>query len=474
MSKIAGPLAVLPSVSSLLQTEAVHSVQDKWERNIIVDALRNVLEDCRKTISGTDAEKISSICLEPEMIAREAVNRLMVKYEPRIRRAVNATGIILHTGLGRAPLSKEALCAIQDTAGRYSTVEIDIESGMRGSRYDLVEGLICSLTGAEGAIVVNNNAAAVFLTLNTIAFGGEVIISRGQLIEIGGSFRMPDIMHSSGARMVEVGTTNKTYLSDYSQAITEDTVALMKANTSNYKIIGFTESVQLQKLVNLGKEYGIPIIEDNGSGSIVDFQEFGFPYEPYVQESITAGADVVTFSGDKILGGPQAGIIVGKKNWIDKIKKNPIARVVRCDKLVFAALESTLKLFLNPSRLTEIHPVMYFLSRTPESLTEDIKKCVRLLNNNFMNNCDYEILEDYSQLGSGSLPAENIHTMVLALYPKKYSVEKLASNLRKSKPPIIPRIAQDRVLLDFRTIFEDEIEIVAKTLNTIFNILSDK
>jgi len=460
----------LIGVPKLLNFPQIKSLgDDKYPKPFIIDITRAELQKLRDRILAADAAELPHINIDPNLLAQRIAQRICFQFKPSVAPAINAAGIILHTALGRAPLCQEAQEAIAHAIQNYCTLAIDRKTGKRGERYAHVEELLCYLTGAEAALVVNNNAGATMLVLNSMAFGKEVIISRGQLIEIGGSFRIPDIMKRSGAIMVDVGTTNKTHRWDYERAITENTGLLLRVHTSNYQIVGFTSEVPLKTLVDLGLEHDLPVVDDIGSGCLIDFQKYGLPPEPMVQDSIKAGADIVTFSGDKILGGPQSGIIIGKKKYIDPIKKNPLTRALRCDKLTYAALEATLKLYLDEEHLDERHPVLKMLTIPTQKLANRCRTFQRHLKETLAGKCEVKISAGYSQLGSGSLPAQYLPTKLIALKPQSMSADSLAARLREHEPPIFARIADDEVLLDFRTIGEDETKVVEATIKNIFS-----
>src|SRR5436190_9043942 len=391
--------------------------------------------------------------------------RLAARRAPRLCRAINATGVILHTGLGRAVLPKAALDAIAAEQKGYSLLEVERGSGERSLRETHVVDLIRDITGAEAATVVNNNAGATLLCLAALAKDREVITSRGQLVEIGGSFRIPDVMKESGAALVEVGTTNKTYLSDYENAITERTALLLRVHTSNYRIVGFTHFPSLAEMVDLGRRRGIPVMDDLGSGAFVDLAPFGVTDEPHVQSSVKAGADVITFSGDKLLGGPQAGLIVGKKDSVSKIRKHPLFRALRVDKLKLTALEATLKLYLDRERLFRELPTLRMISM---SLDECEKRALTLAAKlKGMPGLSLEILDDASEFGGGSVPTQQIPTKVVALKHGTMSLETLSSRLRAGTPPVFCRVQRERALLDVRTLLEGEDDEIAASLRAI-------
>lgn len=380
-----------------------------------------------------------------------------------MRPVINATGTILHTNLGRAPISREHLKRIADVACGYSNLEYDLEAGKRGERYSHFEKLLCRITGAEAAMAVNNNASAVMLILSSMAKGGEVVVSRGELVEIGGKFRIPDVMEQSGASLVEVGTTNKTHYSDYENAITEETKALLKVHTSNYRIVGFTESVPIDGLIPLGEAHDIPIIEDLGSGVLIDLSKYGLTYEPTVQDSIRKGADVVCFSGDKLLGGPQAGIIVGKKKYIDQMKKNQLTRALRIDKFTATALELVLQEYLSEENAIKKIPVLRMITKTKEEVEKDAKRFVRLLKSRKLQ-AAVCVQECESQIGGGSLPLERISSMGVVIKPYAMTVPELETAMRKLDIPIIPRVVNDTVLMDVRTMDKEQMSLAADEL----------
>jgi L-seryl-tRNA(Ser) seleniumtransferase len=391
--------------------------------------------------------------------------RLAVRRAPRLCRAVNATGVILHTGLGRAVLAKAALDAIADEQRGYSLLEVDRVSGERSLREAHVVDLIREVTGAESATVVNNNAGATLLCLAALAKDREVITSRGQLVEIGGSFRIPDVMKQSGAVLIEIGTTNKTYLADYEAAITERTALLMRVHTSNYRIVGFTHFPALEELVALGRKRSVPVMDDLGSGAFVDLAPFGVTDEPRVQDSVKAGADVITFSGDKLLGGPQAGIIVGRKEAVAKTRKHPLFRALRIDKLTLTALEATLKLYQDHERLFRELPTLRMISMTVD---ECEKRALTLAAKvKAVPGLAIEIVDDSSEFGGGSVPTQQIPTKVVALKAASLSLEALSCRLRQGSPPVFCRVQRERVLLDVRTLQEGEDDEIAASLRRI-------
>lgn len=423
--------------------------------------------EIREVISHAQDEELNNLALSPEDFVSRVKDRLQRTPGRSLRRVVNATGVILNTNLGRAPLSPEAIQAVEEVGSYYSTLEYDVEEGGRGSRQQHVDDLLCQLAGAEGAMVVNNNAAAVLLIMDTFAKGGEVIASNGELIEIGGSFRIPEVIRTSGAELIAVGTTNKTRLSDYEGAINPQTRLLLRTHTSNYRIVGFTEEVPPQELVALGIKHNLPTVEDLGSGVLIDLSSYGLHHEPTVAEVVKAGIDLVTFSGDKLLGGPQAGVIVGKEKYIGAMKANPLTRALRVDKLTLAALEATLRLYLyyDEESLSEKIPVLKMLSHP--SRRREAGQLARKIKAVATESLAVEVKEGDSQVGGGSLPGENIPTWLVSLKHVSLSPNELGNALRKSAPPIITRIAQDRIFIDTRTILPGDGEYIVKAIKGI-------
>lgn len=454
-------LSSLPKVDSILMDEKITDIE-KIPRNLIVEAIREIIDEFR---DGVLKEIIKDYTYED--IIEKVLLRINEKNSPHFKRVINATGTVLHTNLGRAVLAKAALEAVISISEGYNNLEFDLDKGVRGSRYSHVEDLICKITGAEAAVVVNNNAAAVMLVLSTLSKDKEAIVSRGQLVEIGGSFRIPSVMEQSGAKLVEVGTTNRTHLFDYERAITDNTGVILKVHQSNYKILGFTEEVEIEELVNLGKISNIPVVEDIGSGVFIDVTKYGLKYEPTVQNSINKGIDIVTFSGDKMLGGPQAGIIAGKKKYIDMMKKNQLTRALRIDKLTLAALEATLRIYLDEEQAIRQIPGLAMLTKSQELLKKDAYRLAKMFRSNLGPMVKVEVLEDYSQVGGGAMPLESMDTYVVALTPNTISLDKLEGNLRKYKTPIIVRINKDKMIFDVRTIFVEEYKVIVQALREI-------
>jgi L-seryl-tRNA(Ser) seleniumtransferase len=460
-------LRQIPSLDALLREPAADALVREYGHQAVAAAGRLVLDEVRAEIHR-GAPDGPAPTLSPAALIDRLKDRLCQKFRPSLGPAINATGIIMHSGLGRAVLSEDAAEALLAVAHGYSTLALDLETGRRTSRDRHVEGILRELTGAEAATVANNNAAATVVVLNTLARGKEVIVSRGQLVEIGGSFRMPDVMKTSGAILHEVGTTNKTHLRDYEEAIGETTGAILRVHHSNYRIVGFAEEPGIGELVELGRKKGIPVVDDLGSGALIDLKEFGLATEPLVQASIRAGADIACFSGDKLIGGPQSGIIVGRTECIQKIKKNPLARAFRCGKLSLAALEATLKLFLAPEVLRERHPIYRMLGWSPEELGRRAKKVAASLKKSLSADIRVTVEDSASQVGSGAVPVETIPTKVLAVASPSLSADELAAKLRRLTPPVFARINKDAVLFDFRTIQPDEDAIIEHALKAIF------
>lgn len=453
-------LRKLPSVDKLKNTGEAKEFLEKYGDDLFVSGAREVLAVVREKIrSGniSDEEELSV-----ERILSRVERFLGEKFTPSLKKAVNATGVILHTGLGRAVLPSSAQKAIADVAEGYSTLATEMETGKRSHRDVHLGNLLKELTGAEDATVVNNNAAATMLVLNTLAKEKEVIVSRGQLVEIGGSFRMPDVMASSGAILKEVGTTNKTHLRDYLAAVGENSGAIMRVHHSNYRIVGFTSEPSIEELVGLAKKLNLYVFDDLGSGALVDLKAYGIEHEPLVQDSIKAGVDVACFSGDKLIGGPQAGIIVGKASIIDKIRKNPLTRAFRVGKLTIAGMEATLRLFLRPETLTEEHPIYRMLAMELKEVDKRAKAMIKELGTRIEKHGAISVIDGGSQVGSGAVPVETIPTKLLQIAPKDISAENLGLELRRNIPPIFTRVQKGAVWIDLRTVSEDE-EMIVRT-----------
>ena len=460
-------LRSIPAVDEILKYPLIQELIAGFSRKLVLTLIRDEMENLRRKILAQ--EIVSSLDRETtlktlvDQIAQKAKNTNFL----HLRKVINATGIIIHTNLGRAPLLSRAKENIAEVAEGYSNLEYDLEKGERGSRYMHFEKILRDLTGAESALVVNNNAAAVLVVLNTLANGHEAVVSRGELIEIGGSFRLPDIMRQSGCVLKEVGTTNKTRLSDYERAISQETRLFLIAHTSNYRILGFTEQVVLKELVELGRTFNIPVMKDLGSGNFVDLTPYGLEDEPTVMETLSSGVDVVTFSGDKLLGGPQAGIIVGKKHYLDEIKRNPLLRAIRVDKFTLAALEATLREYVDPEKAVKSIPVLKMLTATQEELKKKAKTLFRQITRKVKDAYEIRIEKDFSQAGGGSLPLQTLPTWVVTLTPRSFSVTELDKRLRQHHPPIVARINQERLLVDVRTVFAHEMSIISEALERV-------
>ena len=454
--------AMLPSVDEILGDESLKSILKEYPRSLVLDSVRQAIDEKRKLIIKLD-ENSEGIEINNSDIIIDSIKKIKVNYSLSIKNVINGTGVVLHTNLGRSLLSESIKEEVWEIASKYSNLEYDIELGQRGSRYIHLVDIIKKLTKAEDVLIVNNNAAAVLLVLNTLAKNKDVIVSRGELVEVGGSFRIPSIMSLSGAKLVEVGATNKTHILDYEEAINEDTSILMKVHTSNYKILGFTESVGLDELSKISKKYNIPLVEDLGSGVLIDLSKYGLSYEPTVLDSIKKGVDIVTFSGDKMLGGPQAGIIVGKKEYIDKMKKNQLTRALRVDKITIAALEATFRLYLDEKKAVKEIPTLRMLTYSLDELKAKAKNFLDMLNKLKLN-IDIRLQRGFSQVGGGSMPIEKMDTYLISLRPNNISVSSLEEKLRLSNSHIIGRISEGRYLLDVRTIFDNQFEIIAKEI----------
>jgi L-seryl-tRNA(Ser) seleniumtransferase len=444
-------LRALPKVDELLKREDVSALVAAHGRELTLESLRESIDSTRAGVLAGQIAEVSE-----DAIVAETAARLAAGARRSLRRVINATGIVVHTNLGRSPLAEAAVAAVVEVARGYSTLEYDVDSGERGSRHVHVEELICRLTGAEAAMAVNNNASAVLLGLTALARRKEAIVSRGQLVEIGGSFRIPDIMRESGAKMIEVGTTNKTHLRDYENAVTPRTGLILKVHSSNYRVVGFTQEVGLEELVALGAKHAIPVFEDQGSGVLIDLARFGLPGEPTLGASIAAGVDLVSASGDKLLGGPQAGILAGKAEVIARLKKHPLARCVRLDKMTLAALEVTLRLYLDETRLLAEVPTLRMLTMTPDEVARRAGALAGAIRDACGDAYEVTTAADVSRAGGGALPMEDIPTTVVVLAPRAGSATALEERLRLGEPAVIARIKDGRLLLDPRTLRHDE------------------
>jgi L-seryl-tRNA(Ser) seleniumtransferase len=454
-------LRQLPSVDRLLSEPDVEPLVDAHGHEQVVFYLRRALDSLRQEIlkgslpADTNAEGLRASVLDD----------LHRGLRPSIRHAINAAGVILHTGLGRALMPAAAVDAVVDTIHGYCTLATDLEQGRRMTRDEHYRDLLCTLTGAEAATVVVNNAAATMLILNTLAQGKEVIVSRGQLVEIGGSFRMPDVMEMSGAVLREVGTTNKTHLRDYERAIGDNTGAILRVHQSNYRILGFTSEPDIAELADLGRKHNLPVVDDLGSGALVDLRQFGLTPEPLVQDSVKAGATASCFSGDKLIGGPQCGIIVGTRDAIDRIKRNPLARAMRIGKMTVAALEATLRLFLNQKELFSKHPTYRMFSLPLETLRRRAEAVSARLAD--VAQAEIAIEPGETEIGSGSAAIEKLPSVVLSIRPKQMTVDELARRLRYHEPPVFTRIQHDAIICDFRTVQPEEDQALAEAIRTV-------
>ncbi len=434
-------------------------MSSQYPHNVLSEAVKRTIDSLREKIK--EGENIE---INEEKILEEVKNLLKIQNKFSLNPLINATGVVIHTNLGRSLLPQEAIEQVVKIASHYSNLEYDLESGERGKRYVHIIDALKRIVKAESAIVVNNNAGAVFLCLNTLAKGREVVVSRGELVEIGGSFRIPDVMKNSGAFLREVGTTNKTHLHDYERAINENTALILKVHQSNFRIIGFTKETNIEELVPLGKKYGIPIMVDLGSGCFIDLKKYGLIHEPTVQEVLLKGADVVTFSGDKLLGGAQAGFIVGRAELVEKISKNPLMRALRVDKMTLAALEATLRLYIDEKKAIMKIPTLRMILENPAHIKKRANKISRLLRK---EGIPTKVKEDISMPGGGSLPEVGVKTFVVTINPKIVPQE-FAKKLRLGEQPVIVRIKDDLIVLDARTIQEDEIPFLIKALKKAY------
>jgi len=451
----------IPQVDKILGDARISEFLGRIDHPYLAQVVRDRVDDFRNRVLKGER-------MTPDQLYDSIVRELNGLLDPYFRYAINALGIVLHTGLGRAPFSPEIIEAMISVSRGYSRLQIDNE-GKRDDRYRKISALLRILTGAEASLIVNNNAGATLLILHALASGKEVVVSRGQLIEIGGAFRIPDVMAQSGAVMREVGTTNRTHLKDYEAAVNPATGALLRVHQSNYRIAGFTKEVSLEELVELGRKNKVPVVDDLGSGALIDLSRYGLPREPLVQESVRAGADVVCFSGDKLIGGPQCGIIIGRATLIDRIKKDPLTRALRCDKLTNAALEATLRIFLRgETDLVRGHAVLGLLLRTPRAVKKQADKFCRKLKKSFSDRIDASVRPAVSEIGGGSLSTEQLSTYVVAVSPRQGSVDELARKLRLASTPVFGRVAENCLLLDFRTVLEGEEKIMIRMFQEIF------
>jgi len=457
-------LSDLPSVDEILKSEKGLAWLDKYPRRYVLQGIREGIDGRRKEIlEGLSAGLPDEVMMDgiEDIIRRLSAHSLIP--------LINATGVVIHTNLGRSVLSERALENIRRVSESYSNLEYDIAKGKRGKRYTHIKRILRDVTGAEDALIVNNNAAAVLLCLNALSKGKEVIVSRGELVEIGGSFRMPDVMASSGAILREVGTTNKTHLYDYEKAINENTSMILKIHKSNFRIVGFTEEVSIEDLVKLGGKHQIPVMYDLGSGCLIDFRQFGIHDEPSVKEIVKTGVDLTTFSGDKLLGGPQGGVIVGAKKYIERIQKNPMTRAMRIDKLTLAGFEATLMEYVDEEKVVENIPTLRMLLQKPEKIKTRANRIARRLKSE-IKDADIRIMQDSSRAGGGALPEMDLPTYVVAIKSDQISVNELEERLRKGDPPIITRIKGDSLIIDARTIMDKDHEVLVKGMKSALEV----
>jgi L-seryl-tRNA(Ser) seleniumtransferase len=464
-------LRKIPKVDELLAAPEIKGLAQIHPSEVVRQGIRNGLERLRQAIlRAEDVKTITEETFSFQRLLPLFKEEIARQVNPHLRQVINATGVVIHTNLGRSPLSEQAIQNLVEVARGYSNLEYDLTTGQRGDRAVHVEEILLRLSGAEGGLVVNNNAAAVLLALNTIAAGREVICSRGELVEIGGAFRIPDVMARSGALLREVGTTNRTHVRDYEEAVGSNTGLLLKVHTSNYRVVGFTAEVTVEELVQLGKRYDLPVMNDLGSGCFLDLSSYGLAKEPTAQEALQAGADVVTFSGDKLLGGPQAGIILGKRELIERIKTNPLHRALRIDKLTLAALEATLIAYLSAGQAIKEIPTLRMLTTPLEELRKQARRLQRLIKQE-TDKAAVEMIREQSQVGGGALPLQAVPTWALAVKPLKGTADALEAALRHVEPPIVARIIDDRLILDMRTIQEGELRTIASSMAVVLKKL---
>ncbi|RLB94125.1 MAG: L-seryl-tRNA(Sec) selenium transferase [Deltaproteobacteria bacterium] len=456
----------LPGVDRLLMSPGLVEASADYPRNLILKAIHQVLDELRVRIrqGGSVGDKSG---LDLESVSKRVLERLKCISRPSLKPVINATGVVVHTNLGRSILAETVLKKFRTIAGGYCNLEYDLDLRKRGNRYSHVASILEELTSAEAAMVVNNNAAAVFIALNTLAEGREVVVSRGQLVEIGGSFRIPEVMRRSHAKMVEVGTTNKTHLRDYERVIGPETALLLKVHTSNFQIVGFTHEVSVSELAGLGHQHGIPVMEDLGSGCLVDLSKYGLLKEPTVNESLSHGADLVTFSGDKLLGGPQAGIILGRKDLVDAIRKNQLSRALRIDKLTLLALEETLRLYRDEKKAIEAIPTLKMICQPYRSIERKAEQFLKRLENLKTENFSVTLVDGNSKVGGGALPLMELPSRLVCLTPGRLSAVTMEKWLRAFEPPIIVRLEKENILLDMRTVQASELKTTAEAIRQL-------
>jgi L-seryl-tRNA(Ser) seleniumtransferase len=466
-------LRLFPSIDRLLARPAANRASDMFGRDRVRDILREIADEIKQAVvSGqwsvvSDQQAAGNEQQTIESFIDETESRLVVRIEqmskPSLRRVINATGVIIHTNLGRAPLAEVAINALAEASASYSNLEYDLEAGLRGHRESHCEEVLARVTGSESAVLVNNNAAAVFLVLNTLAEGGEVIVSRGELVEIGGSFRIPEVMEKSGARLREVGTTNRTHIKDYERAIGSDTRLILRVHPSNYRIVGFTHRPDAAEIADLARRAGIPSFEDLGSGCLVDLESFGVTDEPVVAESIKAGMSVVSFSGDKMLGGPQAGVIAGSREMIERVKKNPLMRALRVDKLTYAAMEATLRLYEQGRAFSDI-PVIRAISASREEIQSRASNFAEKIKQVTAGQINVSLQNSISMTGGGSAPEIGLPTVLVTIASDTMSAASIEERLRRHSTPVIARTERDRVMIDLRTVGRQEEAIILDAL----------
>ena len=459
-------LRKLPGIDRILEQARSDPFFEAVPKTLLTRVTRSVVDGLRKAVIDDMASIGEDDLAEDQVLVRLKLH-LDCEMMPSLRPVVNATGVVVHTNLGRSLLAEAAVENVARISSRYSNLEFDLVKGARGLRYAAIEGILCEISGAEAAMAVNNNAAAVLLCLDTLARGKEAVVSRGELVEIGGSFRIPDVMARSGARLREVGTTNRTHLRDYEQAIGDETGLLMKVHTSNFSVVGFTKAVPARELAELGRKHGLPVMEDLGSGSFIDLAAFGMTREPTVQESVAAGIDVVTFSGDKLLGGPQAGLIVGRKPILDAVKKNPLTRALRIDKMTLAALEATLRIYRDPQKAVHAIPTLRMLTVPLAEIERRAERFVEMAAAGAPARLSILMLDGSSKVGGGALPLQELPTRCVGLEIDGISANAIERRMREHVPPVIGRIEADRFLLDFRTVRDDDIEIIGSAIRDL-------
>lgn len=456
----------LPAVDKLLRHPVVRDICENQPERYVHHCTRMVIEEIRQGITNGAINDTDAVPGIDEIISR--IGYLVQDgLSHKLMRVINGAGVILHTGLGRTPLAPAAQAALSEAATRYCILATERESGKRGDRNRHTEEMLRELTGAEDSLIVNNNSAAVLLALNSFGEGREAIISRGELIEIGGAFRIPDVMKRSGSTMVEVGTTNKTHLRDYEAAITENSAYILKVHTSNYRIEGFHQEVSVKDLSVLAHQHNLLLLMDIGSGALVDLRKWSLTYEPTVPEAVADGADVVTFSGDKLLGGPQCGVIVGRKELIDKMKRNPLNRAVRCDKLILSALNGTLKLFLDPDGLPDTHPLYSMITAPLDTVNRRAGRIARRIKDAAGDRFVINVIDGFAEMGSGALPARPIPSRLVTVSGADLTADQLAIALRLSVPPLFTRIEDDKVIIDARTVADDEVRLIGEIFRTV-------